>query len=75
MQRAVRVLAPGLRDAPCAAVRHYSQVLLLVLYGIEARPTRSVLRCARGVRGKRGVSVTISVGAIVNSNKGGLAGP
>jgi len=35
------------------------------LYAIEARPTRSVLRCARGVRGKRGVSVTISVGAIV----------
>ena len=28
----------------------------------------SVLRCARGVRGKRGVSVTISAGAIVNSN-------
>jgi hypothetical protein len=61
VQRAARVLAPGLRDAPCAAVRHYSQALLLVLYGIEARPTRSVLRCARGVRGKRGVSVTISV--------------
>ena len=31
-------------------------------------PTRCVLRCARGVRGKRGVSVTISAGAIVNSN-------
>ena len=27
VQRAVRVLAPGLRDAPCAAVRHYLQVL------------------------------------------------
>ena len=59
----------------CGTTCKYSQVLPLVLYGIEARPTRSVLRCARGVRGKRGVSVTISVGAIVNSNKGGLAGP
>ena len=49
VQRAVRVLAPGLRDAPCAAVRHYSQVLLLVLYGIEARPNS---KCA-AVRARR----------------------
>ena len=49
VQRAARVLAPGLRDAPGAAVRHYSQVLLLVLYGIEARPNS---KCA-AVRARR----------------------